>query len=170
MKRLAAVILSAIFAVLVLSAMPGTAGMIPPGVSQTTGSFTPTITFGGTDCTLAGTPCTFSPAPAGNWIRTGNVIFVQVGFAFTALGTGSGTVGIGNFPFTSKNIGADAFGCTGIYQSLQAAADAFYFQAGVAPNTNGVAIRYRASGTETPLLVSHMTSTSYIKMTCEYPL
>lgn len=139
------------------------------GASQTNGSFTPQVFFGGVICT-SGTPCTFSSGPTGNYIRTGNVVFLQIGFTFTALGSQTGTVTIRNLPFTSQNLGTDAFGCIGIFQALQAATDAFYFQAGVAPNSTTILIRYRSSGVETDLLASHLSATSYIKITCQYPV
>lgn len=168
MRRLAAVVFSLLFGALVFGSAPTDAG-VTGGVSQVSGSFTPQVQFGGVNCT-SGTPCTFSSGPSGNYIKTNNIVYVQIGFAFTALGTGSGAVGIVNLPFTSQNLGADAFGCIGIYQNLAAGTDAFMLQAGVAPNTNGIAIRYRVSGVETALLASHLTSTSYIKMTCEFPV
>ena len=74
-----------------------------------TGSFSPTILFGGNN---AGQ--TFNNGPNGRYVKIGKFVYIMIGWYFSSKGSSTGTMTIGNLPFT-----ADNFGFYGSYSPMQ---------------------------------------------------
>lgn len=65
-----------------------------------TGSFSPTILFGG-----ANAGQTFNNGPNGRYVKIGKFVYILVGWYFSSKGSSTGTMTIGNLPFTADNFG-----------------------------------------------------------------
>jgi hypothetical protein len=65
-----------------------------------TGSFSPTILFGG-----ANAGQTFANGPNGRYVKIGKFVYITIGWYFTNKGSSTGNMTIGNLPFTADNFG-----------------------------------------------------------------
>lgn len=109
-------------------------------------TFSPTLTFSGGNGTM-----TFTSA--GKYWKIGPVVFYNVTFTITAIGTAAGSLTIGNFPFTAAN---DGFQVTANSISRRVNYDAgFTAVTGfVQPNTTTAVIQEYGSGQNTTTLTA----------------
>jgi len=65
-----------------------------------TGSFNPTILFGGNNVGQ-----TFNNGPNGRYVKIGKFVYITIGWYFSNKGSSTGNMTIGNLPFTADNFG-----------------------------------------------------------------
>lgn len=123
------------------------------------GSFSPTILFGGNN---AGQ--TFANGPNGRYVKIGRFVYVLIGAYFSNKGSSTGTLTIGNLPFTSDN-----FGFYGNYNITNSATfTGITTVATVAVNGGLNVMNLYQGNNQTVLTDSNITNASYFIINCCY--
>lgn len=113
--------------------------------------FTPTLTDNGGGATYS-----VSGSTSGNYTKIGNKVFISISFAtISTSGTPSGTVRIGNLPYSIRS-------GTGLnlYVNFTGAGVSYYQAIGSASGLDNFGIRYKASLSDTLTTLSSATFTS----------
>ncbi len=124
------------------------------------GTFAPSLQFGGASTGMTGT---FS----GFYRTVGSLVYVQISIQLTALGTATGAATIAGLPYTAGGISASNQGCAIGYMGAMAGINA-PFLANIPQGSNAIGLFLMGTAWDSPMTNSNFTSSSNIQLSCVY--
>jgi len=129
--------------------------------SYTSGTFTPTLNFGGSN-----TGITYS-TQIGKYWKIGSVVYCNIEFVLTSKGSQTGNASVGGLPFTSANDGHSMTFATEAFLGTYPSGTTYIISETLA-NTTSIFLAACGAGNQTAVTDANFTNTSLVSMSGFY--